>query len=304
MSQFWSLYISIITILFIIALVWLLTVTRKMKADSNEGKAKVLEHSYDGIQEYNNPLPKWWINMFYATIVFAIIYLVLYPGLGNWKGTLGWTSASQHQHEVDEAKKKYGPLFAKFAAIPIPEMVKNHPQGIEMGKRIFLNNCAMCHGSDAGGAPGFPALNDNDWLYGGTPDKIVETITQGRNASMPAWEPVLGHDGVAQVASYVATLSGRPALESLATKGKQKFATYCTACHGQDGKGNQMIGAPNLTDRIWLYGGSPMVIEKTISEGRNGVMPAHKELLSPDKIHLVASYVYSLSQDKVDPKRP
>lgn len=301
MSDFWSLYISIITIVFIIAVIWLLFVTRNMKSDSHEENSELVGHSYDGIQEYNNPLPRWWINMFYITIVFAIVYLVLYPGLGNWKGTLGWTSAGQHQQEMEKAKKQYGPLFAKYASIDIPQLVQKHPESLEMGKRIFLNNCAMCHGSDAGGAPGFPALNDNDWLYGGSPSKIVETITNGRNANMPAWGPVIGNDGVAQVASYVASLSGRPAVKSLVEKGKQTFATYCAACHGQDGKGNQMLGAPNLTDRIWLYGGSPLVIEKTIRGGRQGVMPAHKNLLDSDKIHLVAAYVYSLSHPAENP---
>lgn len=295
MSNFWSWYITILSLGYIIAVLWLLLVTRQVKSKMSEtGETNLMEHSYDGIQEYNNPMPSWWIKLFYVTIIFAVSYLVLYPGLGNWKGTLGWTSHKQHAEEVAAAEKIYGPLFKKYAAIGIPQLVTEHPEAIEMGKRIFLNNCAVCHGSDAGGAPGFPALNDNDWLYGGTPDLIVKTITDGRNGAMPAWGSTFGEDGVLQLASYVESLSGRPADKKLAAEGKAKFMT-CAGCHGMDGKGMQALGAPNLTDNIWLYGGSPAVIAKTIRDGRNGVMPSHKDLLGDDKIHLVASYVYSLT---------
>ncbi len=299
MSNFWSWYISILTVGYIIAVLWLLLATRHVKSETNEeNDNNLMNHSYDGIQEYDNPMPSWWIKLFYITIAFAVGYLILYPGLGNWKGTLGWTSYKQHAEEVAAAEKIYGPLFKKYAAISIPDIAKNQPEALEMGKRIFLNNCAVCHGSDAGGAPGFPALNDNDWLYGGSPEKIVETITQGRNAAMPAWGPILGDDGVVQVASYVESLSGRRSDKNLAALGKTRFETLCTACHGVDAKGLQILGAPNLTDNIWLYGGSPAVIVKSIKEGRTGVMPAQKDLLSQDKIHLVASYVYSLSQNQ------
>ena len=295
MSNFWSWYITILSVGYIIAVLWLLLVTRQVKSDmTDSGENNLMEHSYDGIQEYNNPMPSWWIKLFYITIVFAVAYLVLYPGLGNWKGTLGWTSHNQHAEEVAAAEKVYGPLFKKYAAISIPQLASDHPEAIEMGKRIFLNNCAVCHGSDAGGAPGFPALNDNDWLYGGAPEQIVKTITDGRNGAMPAWGSTSGEDGVLQLASYVESLSGRPADEKLVAEGKAKFMT-CAGCHGMDGKGMQALGAPNLTDNIWLYGGSPAVIAKTIRDGRNGVMPSHKDLLGDDRIHLVASYVYSLT---------
>ncbi len=294
MSNFWSWYITILSVGYILAVLWLLLVTRQVKSDKNANANNLMEHSYDGIQEYNNPMPSWWIKLFYITIFFAIAYLVLYPGLGNWKGTLGWTSHKQHAEEVAAAEKVYGPLFKKYAALSIPQLVDEHPEAIEMGKRIFLNNCAVCHGSDAGGAPGFPALNDDDWLYGGAPGQIVKTITDGRKGAMPAWGSTFGKQGVLELAAYVETLSGRPADEKLAAAGKTKFMT-CAGCHGMDGKGMQALGAPNLTDRIWLYGGSPAVIAKSIQDGRNGVMPAHKDLLGSDRIHLVASYVYSLT---------
>ncbi len=296
MSSFWHWYITIGVAIYIIAVFWLLQVTRRSKSES-DGKNELMSHSYDGIQEYNNPLPKWWLQLFYITIIFAIGYLVLYPGLGYWKGTLGWTQQNQHQAQIIEANKKFDPIFKKYAAIGIKQLVKNEPKALEIGKRLFLNNCSVCHGSDAGGATGFPNLKDHDWLWGGSPEKIVETITNGRTGTMPAWEASLDPLTIQQVASYVMSLSGRKTNQDLVKDGKGKFQMYCSGCHGVDGKGMQVVGAPNLTDKTWLYGGSPMVITKTIKGGRAGVMPAHKDLLSADKIHLLAAYVYSLSFD-------
>jgi cytochrome c oxidase cbb3-type subunit 3 len=164
-----------------------------------------------------------------------------------------------------------------------------------MGQRLFLTYCIQCHGSDAGGRPGYPNLTDKNWLWGGTPEAIKASITNGRTAVMPAWEPVIGADGVEQVTEYVQSLSGRKVDEAMAAKGKDIFTTNCAACHMPDGTGMQALGAPNLTDTTWLYGGSEGVIRQTIKAGRNGKMPAHKELLGEDKIHLLAAYVYSLS---------
>ncbi len=300
MSSFWHWYITILSVGYILAVLWLLLATRRTKSDMDEqGTDQLMEHSYDGIQEYNNPMPRWWIQLFYITIVFAVIYLVLYPGLGNFKGYLNWTSAGQHAEEVAEAEKTYGPIFQKYAAIGIPELSKEHPEAIEIGQRVFLNNCAVCHGSDAGGAPGFPALNDNDWIHGGTPGQIKTIITQGKTASMPAWGTILGDEKVKQVTSYIFQLGGRPtANEALVAPGKVVFDTMCAACHGADGKGVQALGGPNLADNIWLYGGSSGAITKSIAEGRKGEMPAHKELLNADKIHLVSAYIYSLSNSE------
>ncbi len=300
MSSFWHWYITILSVGYIFAVLWLLLVTRRTKSSMDEqGTDQLMEHSYDGIQEYNNPMPRWWIQLFYITIIFAFLYLALYPGLGNFKGYLNWTSAGQHAEEVAVAEKTYGPIFKKYAAISIEELTDSHPEALEMGQRIFLNNCAVCHGSDAGGAPGFPALNDNDWLHGGTPAQIEKIISEGKSSSMPAWEAILGKSGVEEVASYVFKLSNRPQVnEELAAAGKARYDTMCVACHGADGKGVQMLGGPNLTDNIWLYGGSAGTIAKTIAQGRNGEMPAHKGRISSDRIHLVAAYVYSLSNEK------
>ncbi|RMH44739.1 MAG: cytochrome-c oxidase, cbb3-type subunit III [Gammaproteobacteria bacterium] len=299
MTTFWHWFVVVLTVGFLVATVWLLVVTRRVKDDVHEGDTpKVMPHSYDGIQEYNNPLPRWWLNLFYITVVFGVVYLLAYPGLGNFKGFLNWTQEKEVAQELKAAQEKYAPLFAKYQKIDIPTLAQKHPEAIEMGKRIFLNNCAVCHGSDGRGSPGFPNLTDNDWLWGGSPEQIVASITHGRQGNMPAWKATLGDAGVEAMVSYVFKLSGRKHNASLAAEGEKKFAMFCAACHGPDGKGNQAVGAPNLTDNIWLYGGSPAVIRKTIAEGRSGRMPAHKDILGEAKIHLVAAYVYSLSHNE------
>ena len=296
MSNFWSFYIIAIVVLNIAGCAWLLMWTRKMNvadmpADGTTG------HEYDGIREYNNPLPRWWLYLFWITLVFGVAYLVLFPGLGAFKGTLGWTSQGEVAADQAAYQKQYGALYADFAKRPIEELAGD-ARAMKIGARLFANNCAACHGTDAHGAKGFPNLTDNDWLYGGTPDRIVETITGGRQAMMPAWGPILGDDGVKKVANYVMSLSGKKHDAALATAGQQIFATNCAACHGADGKGNQMMGAPNLADNIWLYGGSEKAIVETVTGGRNGHMPAQKEALGDERIHLLAAYVWSLSNKK------
>jgi len=294
MSSFWHWYIVILTLLNIAGCYWLIRwASRKRTGEAAEGQ--VTGHSWDGLQEYNNPLPRWWLYMFYITIVFGLIYIVLFPTLGNWHGVLGWSSTSQYQEEMQKADAKYGPIFAKFAQQDIAALAKD-PHAVQVGQRLFLNYCSSCHGSDAGGAVGFPNLTDNDWLYGGTPEAIQTTILNGRHGSMPAWGAVLGDQGVDEAAAYVMSLSGRDVDSAQAAAGKQRFDMMCAACHGVDGKGNTTIGAPNLTDKTWLYGGSPGAIKASIRNGRNGVMPAHKDFLGEDKVHVLAAYVYSLSQ--------
>lgn len=293
MSNFWHWYIVILTLLNVAGCLWLIRwATRRRTGEAAEGD--VTGHSWDGLQEYNNPLPRWWLYLFYITIVFAVIYMVLYPTLGKWQGILDWSSTGQYQQEVKQADAKYGPIFAAFAQQDIPALSKD-PHAVQVGQRLFLNYCASCHGSDAGGAIGFPNLTDNDWLYGGSPEAIQKTILDGRHGSMPAWGPVLGDQGVEEAAAYVMSLSGREVDSSLAAAGKQKFGMMCAVCHGADGKGNTAMGAPNLTDSTWLYGGSPGAIKASIRHGRNGVMPAHREFLGEDKVHVLAAYVYSLS---------
>ncbi|WP_407297181.1 cytochrome-c oxidase, cbb3-type subunit III [Stutzerimonas zhaodongensis] len=305
MTSFWSWYITLLSLGTIAALVWLLLATRKgQRHDSTE---ETVGHTYDGIEEYDNPLPRWWFFLFIGTVVFALGYLALYPGLGNWKGVLpgyegGWTQVKEWQREMDKADEQYGPLYAKFASMPV-EQVAQDPQALKMGGRLFASNCSVCHGSDAKGAYGFPNLTDDDWIWGGAPETIKTTIMGGRQAAMPAWLDVIGEEGIRNVAGYVRSLSGRDIPEGIASdieQGQKIFAANCVACHGPEGKGTQAMGAPNLTDNVWLYGSSFAQIQQTLRYGRNGRMPAQEHILGNDKVHLLAAYVYSLSQQPKD----
>jgi cytochrome c oxidase cbb3-type subunit III len=294
-SSFWNWYITILTVCSILACFLLIRWLSGAIKPEDEGKE--MDHVWDGdLVELNNPLPRWWLNMFYFTLFFGIGYLALYPGLGSFKGLLGWTSTGQYEEEMIKADGLYGPLFEKYEDMSVAA-VADDPDARRMGERLFVNYCATCHGSDARGARGFPNLRDNDWLYGGTPETIELTILNGRNGVMPAWKDALGGDaGVSDVAEYVFSLSGRNVDDQVAAaRGEAKFQMLCVACHGADGKGNQALGAPNLTDNVWLYGGSAKQVMETIAMGRSGVMPPHREFLGDDKVHLLAAYVYSLS---------
>jgi len=292
-SGFWKWYIFVAVVLSF-AGIFALVIWMSRGRKSGE-KVATMGHVWDEtLEELNNPLPMWWLYLFYATLVFGIAYLLLYPGSGVFGGALGWSEVGQYNSEMKAANDKYGPLFEKYRTEDL-KLVAADPDALKMGKRLFLTYCTNCHGSDARGGPGFPNLTDNDWLYGGAPDTIQTTITNGRNGVMPAWGAVLGNEGVVDVANYVMSLSGRTVNADAAAAGKVKFQQICAACHGPDGKGNQAIGAPNLTDNTWLYGGSQATIIKTITYGRNGHMPAHGDFLGEAKVHLLAAYVYSLS---------
>lgn len=301
MTTFWSIWIIVITLGSIAGCIWLLFATRKAEVSSSkensDENAPTTGHVYDGIEELDNPLPAWWFNMFLATVVFGLIYLVLFPGLGNFKGVLGWTSVGQWEQEMETAEKKYGPIYEQYADMTAEELIVDI-NAMKMARRLFNNNCSICHGSDGGGSYGFPNLTDNDWLYGGSAENIKATITHGRQAAMPAWGNVIGAEGVDNTAEYIFKLSDRQHDAGKAEQGEKVFATYCASCHGADGKGNQAMGAPNLTDGVWLYGASPELVRHSIRNGRNGIMPAQKALLREDKIHLVTAYVYKLSKSR------
>ena len=303
MTSFWSWYVVILTTGTLLALTWLIFATRKgQRSDTTD---QTVGHVYDGIEEYDNPLPRWWFMLFVGTIIFAVGYLVLYPGMGNWKGILpgydgGWTSTKQYEREITKADDKYGPIFSKYAAMSIEEVAKDE-QALKMGGRLFASNCSVCHGSDAKGSHGFPNLTDNEWIWGGDTETIKLTIMKGRNAAMPGWEAALGNDGIKNVTGYVRSLSGLKNPEGVDLEAGQKsFNTMCVACHRADAKGNPMRGAPNLSDRIWLYGSSFAQVQQTIRHGRNGQMPAQEDFLGNDKVHLLAAYVYSLSHGAKD----
>jgi cytochrome c oxidase cbb3-type subunit 3 len=291
-SDFWNMYVVVIVLASILACAVLLIV--QGKATFTPGKT--MGHVWDEtLEEYNNPMPKWWSWLFVITVVFALVYLALYPGLGNFKGMLGWSSAGQHKAEVDKMDAAVKPMFDKYMAMDL-KAVAADKQAMEMGKRLFLTYCMQCHGADARGAKGFPNLTDGDWLYGGEPEQIKTTIEGGRMGVMPS-HAQLGADTIKDLANYVRSLSGLTNDSVRAAKGKETFvAAGCVGCHGMDAHGNQAIGAPNLTDKVWLYGSSEATIIETITKGRQNQMPAWKEFLGDAKVHLLAAYVLSLGQ--------
>lgn len=289
----WNFVIVIAAVGGIIGL-WLLIVWQERVKSSDQ--SETTGHVWDeNLTELNNPLPLWWRNLFYITLVFGAVYLILYPGLGSYGMLLGWTQVKQYEEQMAEAEARYGPIFEKYLDQPIERLAEN-PEARQIGERLYASYCTVCHGSDAGGVVGFPNLKDGDWLYGGTPEAIETSILKGRTGVMPAWEAALGGgEGVEQVTAYVLSMSGRNVDEAKAAAGKAKYDTLCFACHGPDGTGNQQLGAPNLTDDVWLYGGSPQAVAASIAKGRRGVMPAHEEFLGEAKVHLLAAFIFSLS---------
>ncbi|MFA6041704.1 MAG: cytochrome-c oxidase, cbb3-type subunit III [Methylophilus sp.] len=288
-NSFWPAFIVTIALGGIFGCAALLVFASKIKV--NNAGDNTSGHVWDGdLREMNNPLPMWWVGLFVLTIIFALAYLFLYPGLGTFAGKLGWSEVNQYEAEVAKSNAAIAPLYAKYAAMSIEDLSKDQ-DAHAIGQRIFLNNCAQCHGSDAKGSRGFPNLTDHDWLYGGSPEKIVETITGGRIGMMPPMGAAIGTpDDVKNVANYVLSLSGSLHDSGRAGLGKEKFAV-CAACHGVDGKGNQMIGSANLTDNVWLHGAGEAAIIKRINEGKTNQMPAWESKFTPEQIHVLASYV-------------
>ena len=290
---FWSIYIGIITIVSIIACGVLLQAMSTRKVSGS--KVETTGHAWDeDLVEFNNPLPRWWIWLFYITIIFALAYLALYPGLGTYSGSYGWTSKKQYEEEVAKAEAQSAPIYDKYVKTDLKQLAAD-PAARALGQKLFLNNCAQCHSSDARGGKGYPNLADADWIYGGEPETIKETIMKGRQAVMPPWGPVLGDDGVKDMAHYVLSLNGRTYDPLRAARGKEKFATTCVACHGPEAKGNPAIGAENLTKLTLLYGADEPSLIETIGKGRMSTMPAQKDLLGEAKVHILAAYVWGLS---------
>ncbi|MFC0133173.1 cytochrome-c oxidase, cbb3-type subunit III [Massilia eurypsychrophila] len=307
-NGFWDYYIAIITLLSIAGcglLLWSQSKHRvKEIPEGSPAGPGTTGHVWDeDLTELNTPMPRWWMWLFYLTIVFALVYLVLYPGLGSYAGTFGWKSSGEYQSELKKADAEYGPLFDRYAKLDL-KTVAADPQAQAIGERLFLTYCAQCHGSDARGNKGFPNLTDGDWLYGGDAAMIKTTIMHGRSGMMPAMGAAVGSDkDVENVAHYVRSLSNLTTDPIKVAFGKQKFAA-CIACHGADGGGNQAMGAPNLTDKVWLYGGNADTIVETINKGRSNMMPAFDGFLGEPKVHLLAAYVWGLSnQPAAVPKK-
>jgi cytochrome c oxidase cbb3-type subunit 3 len=299
MSGAWSIYLIALIVLNIGGCVWLLWWTARRRP-GNPAPTDT-SHVWDGdLTEYNKPLPKWWINLFFLTIVFAIGYLVWYPGFGNFRGVGHWTSASEHAVQKEAEDAKLAETFRPYDGKPI-DMLALDPHAVALGRSIFSNNCSTCHGSTAQGAIGYPNLTDSIWHWGGTPDRVLQTVLDGREGVMPSWGKVLtgmgGDNAVDYVVAYVRTLSAPDTLQNnyMAAQGKPLFESLCVGCHGPAGKGNPQMGAPDLTDDYWLYGSSTEALHETITNGRHGAMPAWRPLLGETRARLVAAYVWSLS---------
>jgi len=294
MSAGWSAFVVALVVLNVAGSLWLILWTAKRKA-GDPGPTDTSHVWDENLTEYNKPLPKWWVNLFYLTIVFAIGYLAWYPGLGAFRGYGGWSSAQQHDRDKATEDRKLEATFAPYAGKPI-DAIAQDPKALKLGKAIFANTCAACHGSSGQGAVGYPNLTDDIWHWGGAPDQILETVLNGRQAAMPAWEQALGgKEGVTAVAVYVQSLHGLKADPSLASIGRNQYETICVSCHGPEGKGMQAVGAPDLTDDYWLYGDGLATLQQTIGQGRNGLMPAHGPILGETRARVAAAYVWSLS---------
>jgi cytochrome c oxidase cbb3-type subunit 3 len=297
LTSFWHWYVIIITIVTILGCFWLLQWTKGVSnRDEEQDEAGTTGHVWDeDLVELNNPLPRWWLQLFYITIAFAFIYMILFGGLGNISGVLNWSQEGQYEAEIKTAAEAQEVIFARYRQMDNETLIAD-AEANATGQRLFANSCAMCHGSDARGARGFPNLTDDDWLYGGDFDTVMQSITDGRAGAMPVMVGALDDRAITDLVVYVQSISGQKADAEMAAGGKKNFDMLCVACHGPDGGGNQALGAPDLTNNIWLYGGDPATIRETVTMGRNGNMPAHKDLLSEDRRRLITAYVLSLSK--------
>ena len=296
-SGFWDYYVAIIALVSIVGCAIFLKLQSSARIKlGQDGQPETTDHVWDGdLREFQQPMPRWWVVLFYLTVVFALGYLFLFPGLGTrYKGALNWSSVSQFKGEVAAADARFGPMFDAFLKRDLVQVAAD-PRAHQIGERIFLNTCSPCHGSDARGAHGFPNLTDQEWIWGGAPETIEATITNGREGLMPPMAAAVGSaEDVTDLANYVLSLSNSAHDATRAGRGQPKFAV-CAACHGPEAKGNRQIGAPDISNQIWTYGGGVDAIVDAIERGHHGVMPAHKDVLTPAQIHLVAAYVYSLS---------
>lgn len=295
-SDFWGYYIAAIALLGIVWCVWLLFSQRKVTkvAGASDDTGHVWD---DDLRELNNPLPRWWMWMFLLSCLFGVGYLVLYPGLGSYAGVLKFSTQAELAAHRQAAEARQHEIYAKYMAMDVKQVAAD-PQAREIGQRLFLNYCAQCHGSDARGSRGFPNLTDNDWLYGGEPETIQQTITKGRNGVMPSFASTVDAKMAGDVAQYVRSLSGLSSDPIRASRGEGTFKSTCAACHGASGKGNQALGAPNLSDNVWLYGSSEGSIVDAILKGHNNHMPAHEEILTPERIRMLTAYVWGLSNSR------
>jgi cytochrome c oxidase cbb3-type subunit 3 len=295
MPAFWAWFVAAGTIAFTIWCVWLIHWAGKQGPQNKEDE-DLVGHVWDGdLEEWNNPAPKWWLYLYFITIAWAVGYMVVYPGIGAFEGTLGWSQEGQYEEEMRAAEARYAPIYEAFAEMDFAALAAD-PDAQALGRSLFASYCTTCHGSDARGGPGYPNLTDDDWQWGNSEDNIIATITNGRNGIMTSWAAVIGSDeNIDNMVRYVRSLSGLEEADEAAVTAKTQFTTVCAACHTPAGTGNVALGAPNLTDDVWLHGSSAEIIRATIVDGRTGVMPPHGELLGENRTRILAAYVYSLS---------
>ena len=298
MPAFWHYYVAILTIVFVIWCAWLIGWSAK-QGPQDVSDDDLVGHKWDGdLEEWNNPAPKWWLYLYFITIAWGLGFLLAMPGLGNFPGLLGWSSTGQYKAEVAAATERYEPIYEQFAAMPFEDLAK-HPEALQLGASLYASYCTTCHGSDARGAKGFPNLADDAWLWGNSEAQLVQTIKSGRMGVMPTLAAGLGGDeGIDNMVSYVRSLSGLVEADDAAMSAQPMFVALCSACHTPDGTGNIILGAPDLTDESWVYGSSVADVRETIVNGRNGMMPAHGDLLGDNRTKILAAYVYSLSADE------
>ncbi len=288
MTAFWHWFVIGGVGLSLVAFLWLLFANRKTGGGTTG-------HSWDGIEELDNPLPAWWVGMFVGSIVFSIGYLIVYPGMGNFEGALNWTSSGEHDTQAQAHRDRFADLYVRLANMS-PDDLAQDREGMQVGRRLYINNCGICHGNNAAGAPGFPNLRDDNWIWGGSFDAIQTSISQGRVAAMPGWGPALGNEGVTNVANYALKLAGKEHDAGSAEAGAEQYQTFCVSCHGVDGTGNPLMGAPDITAGQWIYGSSLEDVAQTIRSGRQGVMPAFGDLIDEEQRKIIATYVKSLSE--------
>jgi cytochrome c oxidase cbb3-type subunit 3 len=296
MPAFWHWFVAAGTMLFVAWCVWLIRWASR-QGPQNVADDQVVGHVWDGdLEEWNHPAPRWWLYLYFITIAWAVGYMIAYPGLGSFDGMLGWSQQGQYEKEMQAAASRYEPIYARYAAMGFNEL-QAEPDAMRLGASLYASYCTTCHGSSARGAPGYPNLTDDDWLWGNSEEAITTTIRKGRMGVMPVLAPALGGEaGIDNMVAYVKSLSGLGASDAKAKAAEPLFLALCSACHTAAGTGNPMLGAPNLTDNIWLHGGSDDAIRTTIAHGRNSVMPAHGELLGDDRSKILAAYVASLSR--------
>lgn len=294
MSTFWSRWVVILIAINLGIALFLFVWGQLTKIPTEPDGTTGHVWAHGVLRESVRRLPLWWLLMSIGAFISAGVYFALYPGLGNYKGSLGWTQEDQFQRDTESNNAKIEAQVQPLRALTIEQMATDS-NATANGQRLFHDNCAACHGADALGNPilGAPNLVDADWLYGESSETLLTSIRDGRGGVMPALGSVLGEDGLNEVVSYVMSLSGAKAPADWVAAGKTRFETLCSACHGAEGQGNPALGAPNLTDTTWLYGGDLKTVYASVREGRGGVMPGWRSRLNEDQTRMVGSWIYA-----------